>query len=190
MGILLGAGPGHLEPLDQLLAHAAVRLQLEAQHHQAQFVRVGQPLGEQTLIDRELAVQPLPEGHDPRPAFGGVAVHGPQLLQQRLHALVGLGSVVAVVHHHFLYDLPLTARLDLRLSAAHAARKQTQPQDQRESPRKNSSPPVHSMVRMSEKPVTSKISMMGSPTWVSFIVPCRLMIFWVASSTRSPAEEI
>ena len=48
----------------------------------------------------------------------------------------------------------------------------------------------YSIVRMSEKPVTSKISMIVSLTWTTFISPCLFMIFWAESSTRSPAEEM
>ena len=48
----------------------------------------------------------------------------------------------------------------------------------------------HSMVKMSEKPVTSKISMMVWLTWTTFICPCLFMIFCPESRTRSPAEEM
>ena len=48
---------------------------------------------------------------------------------------------------------------------------------------------LHSMVRISVKPVTSKISMMVSFTCTSFMLPWRLMRFWVESRTRSPAED-
>ena len=47
----------------------------------------------------------------------------------------------------------------------------------------------HSIVRISAKPVTSKISEMISFTWRSVMEPCRLIVFCAASSTRSPAEE-
>ena len=48
----------------------------------------------------------------------------------------------------------------------------------------------YSIVRMSEKPVTSKISIIVSLTWTTFISPCLFMVFWAESSTRSPAEEM
>ena len=48
----------------------------------------------------------------------------------------------------------------------------------------------YSMVRMSVNPVTSKISMMVSPTWVTVMPPFWPIFFCAASSTRSPAEEM
>ena len=47
-----------------------------------------------------------------------------------------------------------------------------------------------SIVKISEKPVTSRISMMLSLTWMSFMLPWRFMVFCALSSTRSPAEEM
>lgn len=49
---------------------------------------------------------------------------------------------------------------------------------------------AYSMVRMSVNPVTSKISMIVSPTWVTVMPPFLLIFFWAASSTRRPAEEM
>ena len=44
------------------------------------------------------------------------------------------------------------------------------------------------MVKISEKPVTSKISRIISLAWVTFMVPCLFMAFWADSSTASPAD--
>lgn len=49
---------------------------------------------------------------------------------------------------------------------------------------------VYSMFRMSAKPVTSKISMIISLAWITFMVPCLFMVFWADRSTRKPAEEM
>ena len=48
----------------------------------------------------------------------------------------------------------------------------------------------YSMVRISEKPVTSKISRIISLAFFTFMVPCRFMVFWALNSIRRPAEEI
>ena len=47
-----------------------------------------------------------------------------------------------------------------------------------------------SIVRISTKPVTSKISMISELTLQIFMLPCLFIVFWAESSTRSPAEEI
>ena len=46
------------------------------------------------------------------------------------------------------------------------------------------------MFRMSEKPVTSKMSMISADAPRMVIAPCRFMTFWAESSTRSPAEDM
>ena len=50
--------------------------------------------------------------------------------------------------------------------------------------------PYASMVRMSEKPVTSNTSCTISLTFLIFMPPLVLMTLWAESRTRSPAEEI
>ena len=46
------------------------------------------------------------------------------------------------------------------------------------------------MVRTSQKPVTSKISIMVSLTFFTTILPCELIVFWADSRIRRPADEM
>ena len=46
------------------------------------------------------------------------------------------------------------------------------------------------MVRMSQKPVTSKISLISELAFFTTMVPCLFIIFWAMSKMRSPAEEM
>ena len=49
---------------------------------------------------------------------------------------------------------------------------------------------TYSIVRMSEKPVTSKISFTSSDAFFTTMLPCLFITFWAESRTLRPAEEI
>ena len=48
----------------------------------------------------------------------------------------------------------------------------------------------YSIVRISEKPVTSNTSFITSFTFFMIMLPCLFIIFWAARRTRSPAEDM
>ena len=105
VGILFSAFEQHVQPFYQLVLHGAIGIQLEAQRHQAQFIRIRQAVGKHVRMHRQVVVDRRPQTHDAFPLCRGIGVHLIQLDHQAVVLQFRFLAVRAEIHHHFLDEV-------------------------------------------------------------------------------------
>ena len=130
------------QSLDQFLLHASVRLQLEPQNNNTQFIRVRQTVGQDVIMQRFAKFGRRPEIHDGLPACTGGSVHVGQFVQQIADPVSSLIPVRTVIHGNFLDGFLDTARINRFPACAVCAscKRKTDTQDNRNDPKAIFSP--------------------------------------------------
>ena len=99
VGILLGAGESGFAPADQLLGHAPVRIELIAQHHDAETVILGRPVRQKVVIDLQVGVDEIPVVHHFTPGLAQGRVNFLQVGDHSLDLQIGGRAVLFIGVH-------------------------------------------------------------------------------------------